>query len=497
MEKRIKTLYIITIIAILAFLGMQGYWLYGRYEFSITEYERSLAERIVKCVNEYNEIRETYPDSRPEDLRDKENCNVLSVPTYSLQQTYGDSVKTTRKAKIYTYLFSAHELLGLKPGTPLTDEQKTKAAKLAQEQTKEPADSAVFDASGARDENEAWQATRNVSTERKCRFTIAGLDSMMKKNDLKAEATLISADSMVWNTKSEFNKSIIKPSVSLTIPYSQLQGLSVKVYSRINPFDILPGMWQILIITLVVSFLLIVCLIYQFSTVIKLSRLDRMRNSFVTTMIHELKRPLSTLKMCVSGLENKKMMEDAGAKKELLSETRNALDNLSAYFSKLRDITFNNVEQIPLNIQSVSLHDLFDNVVSASIFPADKEVKVKNEIESDIEVSADRSHLYNIVNNLVENAVKYSGLSVEIKAYASKRDGAVELRICDTGNGIPSSDMKHIFNRFYRGKASKGEQPGMGLGLAYVKLLVEAHGGEISVESTEGEGSCFTITFPQ
>lgn len=328
MEKRIKTLYIITIIAILAFLGMQGYWLYGRYEFSITEYERSLAERIVKCVNEYNGIRETYPDFRPEDLRDKENCNVLSVPTYSLQQTYGDSVKTTRKAKIYTYLFSAHELLGLKPGTPLTDEQKTKAAQLAQEQTKAPADSAVFDASGARDENEAWQATRNVSTERKCRFTIAGLDSMMKKNDLKAEATLISADSMVWNTKSEFNKSILKPSVSLTIPYSQLKGLSVNVYSRINPFDILPGMWQILIITLVVSFLLIICLIFQFSTVIKLSRLDRMRNSFVTTMIHELKRPLSTLKMCVSGLENKKMMEDADAKKELLSETRNALDNL-------------------------------------------------------------------------------------------------------------------------------------------------------------------------
>ena len=497
MEKRIKTLYIITIIAIFAFLGMQGYWLYGRYEFSLTEYERSLAERIEKCVDEYNEIRETYPDSRPESLRNKENCNAISVPTFSLQQTYGDSVKTTRKAKIYTYLFSAHELLGLKPGTPLTDEQKTKAAQLAQEQTKAPADSAVFDASGARDENEAWQATRNVSTERKCSFTIAGIDSVMRKKDINAEATLVHADSMVWNTNSEFNKSILKPSVSLTIPYSQLQGLSVNVYSRINPFDVLPGMWQTLIITLFVSCLLIVCLIYQFSTVIKLSRLDRMRNSFVTTMIHELKRPLSTLKMCVSGLENKKMMEDEVTKKDLLLETRNALDNLSAYFSKLRDITFNNVEQIPLNIQSISLHDLFDNVVSASTFPADKEVIVKNEIDNGIEVSADRSHLYNILNNLVENAVKYSEPTVEIKAYASKGDGNVELHICDTGNGIPAADLKHIFNRFYRGRASKGEQPGMGLGLAYVKLLVEAHGGKVSVESTEGKGSCFTIIFPQ
>ena len=97
----------------------------------------------------------------------------------------------------------------------------------------------------------------------------------------------------------------------------------------------------------------------------------------------------------------------------------------------------------------------------------------------------------------MENAIKYSGPSVEIKAYALKHDGNVELHVCDTGNGISSTDLKHIFKRFYRGKASKGEQPGMGLGLAYVKLLVEAHGGRISVESTEGEGSCFTIIFPQ
>ena len=93
--------------------------------------------------------------------------------------------------------------------------------------------------------------------------------------------------------------------------------------------------------------------------------------------------------------------------------------------------------------------------------------------------------------------MKYSGVSVEINALASEREGFVELMVSDNGNGIPSGDIKHIFKRFYRGKASAGEQPGMGLGLAYVKLLVEAHGGEISVESIEGRGTCFTITLPQ
>ena len=256
-------------------------------------------------------------------------------------------------------------------------------------------------------------------------------------------------------------------------------------------------MWQTLIISLLVSVLLIVCLALQFSTVLKLSRLDRMRNSFITTMIHELKRPISTLKMCVSGLDNERMMGDTQVRKEILAETRNALDNLSSYFSKLRDITFNNVEQIPLNIQSVNLHDLFEAVASAIVPPADKKVTVSNGIDRELVVSADRSHLYNIMNNLVENAVKYSGVSVEINALASEREGFVVLMVSDNGNGIPSGDIKHIFKRFYRGKASAGEQPGMGLGLAYVKLLVEAHGGGISVESIEGRGTCFTITLPQ
>lgn len=498
MEKRIKTLYIVTIIAILAFLGMQVYWLHERYEFALRDYERNLSERIVMCVDEYNKIREESTDSKANSLKKQDNVvDAFSVPTFSLEQQYGDTVKTTRTTRIYTYLFSAHELLGLEPGTPLTDEHKMKAAKLAQQQMKEPADSMIFDASGARDENEAWSATRNVQRERSCPFRVDGIDSVLNKAGIRADITLVRADSIVWDNKIVNHKSAFTPEVSLTIPYSQLQGLTVQIVSRINPIDVLPGMWQTLVITLLVSCLLIVCLVLQFSTVLKLSHIDRMRNSFITTMIHELKRPISTLKMCVSGLDSERMLEDRETRKELLTETRTALDNLSAYFSKLRDITFNNVEQIPLNIQSINLHDLFDAVADATLRPSGKAVAITNDIAPDTVVSADRSHLFNILNNLVENAVKYSGAEVEINASATENDGVIELMIKDNGNGIPSGDLKHIFRRFYRGKTSAGEQPGIGLGLAYVKLLVGAHGGEITVRSDEGRGTCFTIKLPQ
>lgn len=497
MESRIKTLYIITIIAILAFLGMQFYWLYGRYVFSLTEYERALSERIVKCVDEYNDIRSHSSENRDDSLKQKRSEDVLTIPQFTLHQHYGDSVSTTRTSRIYTYVFSAHELLGLEPGTPLTDEQKDRALKLVEVQSVEPVDSAVFDASGARDENEAWTATKNVQVQRKCPFAIEGMDSVLRKADIRAEVTLTAVDSMVWATDARYGISLFTPELALTIPYSQLEGLTVTVVSPISPFDVLPGMWQTLIISLVISTLLIVCLIFQFSTVLKLSRLDKMRNDFVTTMIHELKRPISTLKMCVSGIENERMMADPDTKRELVTETRTALDNLSAYFSRLRDITFNNVEQIPLNIQSVNLHDLFDAVAAAAVIPGHKTVILQNEIEPDLVIPADRSHLFNVLNNLVENAIKYSGAQVEVRASAAVVNNAVEISVSDTGHGIAASDLPHVFRRFYRGQASAGDQPGMGLGLAYVKLLVQAHGGDISVDSTPGRGSCFTVTLPQ
>ena len=489
MEKRIKALYIITIIAILAFLGMQAYWLYGRYEFSLKEYERNLSGRIINCVNDYNELRNKVSEQKED--------NEITVPSFSLSQNYGDTVVTTRTTKIVTHYYSAHELLGIPPGRPLTDEEKDKVMELVMSQNSTAADSVVYDTSGAKDETEAWVASKNVMLERKSPFTTEGIDSVLNSAGIRARVNLSRADSMVWVTDVKFHDFAFKPELSVTIPYSQLEGQLVTVVSQINPFEILPEMWQTLIISLVVSALLIVCLILQFSTVLKLSRLDKMRNGFITTMIHELKRPISTLKMCLSGLDNDRMMEKEEVKKELISETRIALDNLSAYFSKLRDITFNDVEQIPLNIQQVNLHDLFDAVTAATAVPADKIVIVKNEIDETVEISVDRSHLYNIMNNLVENAVKYSGASVEINAAAAENGGCVELRISDTGNGISPGDLKHVFKRFYRGKAAGGEQPGMGLGLAYVKLLVDAHGADVSVESREGKGTCFTIKFPQ
>ncbi len=499
MDKRIKILYLITIVAIIAFLGMQMFWLHSRYELNLDEYEENLVTRITKCVDDYYRVRDTASLALRDSLA-KNSDGEFILPYYHsiISINHGKMVETRRKIIVYTCLRSIYNFLGIPFGERLTEEQILKLAESKEALKKVISDSTVYDATGAKDEQEAWQSFKNLEIDRRIPFAVEDMDSVLKKAGIKAEVILAKADNQVWQSTIEYNKSLFFPSVSVTMPYSQLEGRTVSIVSRINPLDVLPDMWQILLIALVVSALLIVCLLLQFSTVLKLSRLDKMRNSFVTTMIHELKRPISTLKMCISGLGNDKMMESPSTRSEMLAETRNALDNLSAYFSKLRDITFNNVEQIPLNIQAVDIRRLFDSAAAACTIPGGKEVAFVNEIESGLEVSADRSHLFNILTNLIENAVKYSDPSVEISAAAATRaDGNVEISVADNGNGIPAGDLRHIFKRFYRGKASATDIPGMGLGLAYVKLLVSAHGGEIKVESEEGKGSRFTIIIPQ
>ncbi|MDE5877873.1 MAG: HAMP domain-containing histidine kinase [Muribaculaceae bacterium] len=490
MELRIKILYITTIIAILAFLGMQVYWLYGRYEYSLRQYEDEAYRTAMQVMDDYRIFRSRLLQHPGLELTHQSNYNI---------STNEDSHhRTKRTATFRSSKYYAHKLLGIKEKRPLTDKEKLQAALIVNENL-DKADTIMesFDVSHAPTEAAVWSAFKNMELEFLSPFNTCQFDSLMHSAGLNPRLHLFTTDSIVWTPSLIRHTGLFPASVIVTIPYSEMERKSIRIECIFSPAEIIDKMFSSLVIVTLLSLFLIICLVLQISTVLKLSRLDKMRNSFITTMIHELKRPISTLKMCVSGIENNRLMSDPAVKHELVSETRTALDNLSAYFSKLRDITFNNVEQIPLNITSLNLNRLFSAVSRSIIIPPDKQVSIINDINPNAEVAADASHLFNILNNLVENAVKYSGDSVEIRAAATLTDSGVSISISDNGNGISTSDLRHIFRRFYRGKASATDLPGMGLGLTYVRLLVGAHGGTVTVDSTEGVGTCFTINLPQ
>ena len=193
------------------------------------------------------------------------------------------------------------------------------------------------------------------------------------------------------------------------------------------------------------------------------------------------------------------MMLDGESKQKILNSSHNELDNLTSYFSKLRDITFSDSTEIPLVKSLFWLRSLMEECISKQNIPSDKEVRMEIVAEDDLETRADRMHLANIVCNLLENAIKYSREAVTIRIdYRMREDGVVQITVADNGIGIAKADQRYVFDKFYRSESAKDKAiPGIGLGLSYVKLLVEAHGGRISLDSTEGEGTTFTILIPQ
>ncbi len=489
MEKRIKTLYILSIAAILAFLVMQVYWLFGRYEYSISEYENNSVEVISNAITEYNNERAKHSAV-------KKISRTQS--SYQMNTDVDSAGNRHRIVTVTTKEIDGRKILGITEERDITPEEKRKLQELVLDSL-DMVDTriATVDASSAPSDGIAWNAMRNFDHEIQSPFTTVGIDTLLRRSNLNAEITLILQDSVTWEPVTIRHTSAISPRFKVITPYSELEKKAVVIECEIPSSEILRNMGWTLALAVVLSLFLILCLVWQVNTISRLTRLDKMRNSFITTMIHELKRPISTLKMCVSGIDNEKLMKDDRLRHELTGETRIALDNLSAYFSKLRDITFNNVEQIPLNVSSFNLAALVDSVIKSISLPSAKEVVFENNVPDSLEVSADRSHLMNILTNLIENGIKYSGEEVVIKICAEAISGGIRISVEDNGDGIASSEQSKIFNRFYRGKASTSDIPGMGLGLAYVKLLTDAHGGEISVESTEGVGSTFTIKLPQ
>lgn len=490
MENKIKTLYILSIAAILAFLGMQAYWLYTRYEYSLKDYEDRAEIAIANALIEYDRARSRRSSNQSDTLR------VMS--SFNMNHNMDSLGKTIRKVTVSTKVIRGKDLLNIKEKRKLTSEEMSKLEKIVLDSLeKTETKCATLDVTSAPSDGAAWSAMKNFELEVQSPFTIIGIDSILKKENIEADVSLKETDSVLWKPISSRHSSLISPRLKITTHYSELEHKAVVVDCRIPVAEIIKEMGWTLLLAFILSLFLILCLVWQIKTIVKLTRLDKMRNSFITTMIHELKRPITTLKMCVSGIDNDKMMEDAQLRHEMASETRIALDNLAAYFSKLRDITFNNVEQIPLSITSFNLANLLDEISKSIVKPSNKHVTLEYDIPKDSEVSADHTHLTNIITNLIENAIKYSGDEVAIRISTKKSTEGISIIIADNGNGISDTDRPKIFNRFYRGYASSSDIPGMGLGLAYVKLLVDAHGGDISVESTESLGSTFTIKLPQ
>lgn len=224
----------------------------------------------------------------------------------------------------------------------------------------------------------------------------------------------------------------------------------------------------------------------------KLKSIEQMKDDFTHNMTHELKTPVAVAYSAADSMLRYYDQSDEKRNRQLLSIILQRLNYLSGMIENILSMSMERFKTMRLNVEKVPLKPLVEEVAGMIELKADKAVNIETEIEAEAAVAADPLHLGNMISNLLDNALKYSGEKVSIKIRADKH----RIVISDDGIGIRKECLPHIFDKFYRvTDGDKYSVGGYGLGLYYVKQVAGLHGWTIAVESTPGSGSAFTINF--
>lgn len=231
---------------------------------------------------------------------------------------------------------------------------------------------------------------------------------------------------------------------------------------------------------------------YLFRTVSKLRTIEEMKDDFVSNMTHELKTPISIAYSANDALLNYDTTNDPEKKKAYLSIALKQLKRLGELVENILAMSMERRKTMTLKSEKIDLHALADEIAEAQRMRGDKNIAIEVHSDGDTTANTDKSHLSNVLNNLIDNAIKYSDESVAI----SIKIGTDGIEVADNGIGIPANSLPYIFDKFYRvPHGNRQDVRGYGIGLYYVKHILEKMGWSISVKSQEGHGSVFTIKF--
>ena len=229
----------------------------------------------------------------------------------------------------------------------------------------------------------------------------------------------------------------------------------------------------------------------------KLENMDQKRSEFVSNASHELKTPLSSMKILIESLLYQDGVDEK-IYKEFLSDINHEIDRLTQVISGLLTLAKTDSETEALNMDKILLSELvFKSVTALKPIANEKHISLSYTVNNDLEIECDAPKVMQAVMNLVENAIKYSdaGGSVQVTLQKSGTNAAISIR--DNGCGIPEKDIPYLFDRFYRvDKARARGTGGSGLGLHIAQKIALLHGGSIDVQSEEGKGSIFTLYLP-
>lgn len=328
----------------------------------------------------------------------------------------------------------------------------------------------------------------------------AALSTALKTREIKSDIYKIevvdfSKDSVIQSLDIT---EIDKGAFVFNYTYDSNNQLGYRVYFQALTKTILSQMLGILSTTALIVLILAFAFWYLIRTIFQQKTLDEMKDDFTNNMTHELKTPIAVAYAATDALLNFGQGDNKERREKYLSINKEQLEKLSSLVEQILSMSVERRLKLILKKEEIRLKYMFETLIEQHRMKSEREIIFNLNIQpDDLTICADKTHLNNALSNLIDNAIKYSKdkTIIDITAYIDNRYFIIKVK--DNGIGIAPDKQKFVFEKFYRvPQGNKHNAKGYGIGLFYVKTIVEKHGGIISVASAIGKGSEFTIKIP-
>lgn len=259
--------------------------------------------------------------------------------------------------------------------------------------------------------------------------------------------------------------------------------------------------WFVLMIisSILFSGIMIWAFWYVVQGLLKQKKISDIKSDFINNMTHEFKTPISTISLAVDSIDHEKVKSDPEKISYYTSIIRSENKRMNKQVEQILDAAQLEKGELTIRKTQVDINRVLEEIIEnfdLIIKEKNGEIKLTSHFKPCL-VMGDESHLYNVFNNIIDNAIKYCNQTPEISISLDKRANNYQIEITDNGIGMTQEELKHLFTQFYRvEKGNLHNVKGFGLGLSYVKRIVENHNGSIQVESQPQKGSTFRINLP-
>ncbi|GAA4356769.1 HAMP domain-containing sensor histidine kinase [Hymenobacter saemangeumensis] len=497
MKRRIRSIFWLMVVCMVGINGFQAYWLYNTYQITVEQFGRNARETLSSVVQGYQlDLARQFVDKDPgakDHLVVFQNINDEGQLDRVVVRSKGQKSEAAHG--------QAGQPQAEKPQVRLmiVEQDKNERAAFQIRRGRRAADTLARKLSKLLINN--WGNGRQISlpsltSNYRKALRLRGIEARLRLDTLSIPLRQEGRPAAAMRSFPQRAGFDLRTPPVLLNPFRELY---VQASFEAPTFYILRQMSSLLIGSLLLLALTTGCFLLMLDTILKQRKLSEVKNDFINNMTHELKTPLATVSAAVEALQDFGALKDPRKTDSYLTIARQELRRLSDLVEKVLNIAVEERHDRALQLctENVRPAELVAELVSRHQLQAPKPVRFEVDIPAQDTVRLDPLHVSGVINNLIDNAIKYSREQVTIAIRGRREGDGWLLSVSDDGLGIPRSYQDAIFDQFFRVPTGNLHPvKGFGLGLYYVRQVIERHGGRVSVRSEPNRGSAFSLWLP-